>query len=49
MDCIYGGDNARCGEASPAYPKSEFFRSLFSPGKRVFKPAGTLYLAMTGL
>jgi hypothetical protein len=23
---IYAGDNARCGEVSPAYPKTEFFR-----------------------
>jgi hypothetical protein len=30
IDDVYAGDNARCGEVSPAYPKAEFFRSLFS-------------------
>jgi hypothetical protein len=30
-------------------PGADFFRSLFSPGERVFKPARTLYLATIGL
>jgi hypothetical protein len=28
---ICAGDNARCGEASPAYPESEFSSSLLKP------------------